>query len=231
MRLVSMLVVRNEAGRYLVEVLTQCLAISEAVVVWDDGSDDDTAQIAADMGCEVWRTDESHWATDEHLVREALYAKAMAHDPEWLYAPDADELLESPERVTGLLSGRGPYTFDMWHAWESRDAYRRDGYWKGQRGLRLFRPPVDSRFRAMTLHCGSAPESVQRAKPRPSGLRVFHLGYARPGDAVEKYARYSMLDPGGRQCPQSHYDSMLLPPHLTDKDGAPLVPATFGGVR
>ena len=220
MKLLSAIVARNEADRYLSEVLAQCLAISDHVILWDDGSTDNTAQLAANMGCEVWRTDEPRWAQHEGKVREALYEKALKHNPTWLYTPDADEVLECPEKIAGLLTGEGPYKFDMWHAWESRDHFRRDGLWIGQHATRLFRVSQgDGHWYDMPLHCGSAPACVLNRPQVECGLRIFHLGYAQPGDPLAKYARYSMLDPNGAMSPQSHYDSMLTEPLLTERDG------------
>lgn len=224
-RLVTAMIAHDEADRYLREVIEQCWTFSDRIVVWDDGSTDSTRALCRRLGCEVHGTPDSRFCTDEHFVRESVYAAAMRHAPDWIYTPDADELVEHPQRMRALMDGSGPYAFDAWHAWGSRDAYRRDGFWKGQRALRMFEPPLDGSYRPFRIHCGSAPASVLAQRHVDPGFRMFHLGYAHPDDPVRKFAHYSMVDPEAAFCPRSHYDSMLLPPTLVDADGKLLAPA------
>src|ERR1041385_9472163 len=51
--LISALLVKNEADRYLERVLRRCLEFSDKVLVLDDRSTDRSAQLATDLGCLV----------------------------------------------------------------------------------------------------------------------------------------------------------------------------------
>ena len=51
--LVSALLCKNEADRYLGRVIRRCQEFSDKVVVLDDRSTDATAQVAKDLGAEV----------------------------------------------------------------------------------------------------------------------------------------------------------------------------------
>jgi hypothetical protein len=71
-------------------------------------------------------------------------------------------------------------------------------------------PTHVDKWRESPLHCGSLPTSIWNQKGKPGknvDYIVKHLGYALSPE--EKHARYTQLDPTGKYCPLSHYQSML----------------------
>jgi len=217
-----MIVARNEAGRYLSETLPPLVALCDLVVLWDDGSDDDTARIAADLGCEVWRTEESYWERDESVVREALYMKVLEHDPEWVLCLDADEMLEAPAMLLPLLDGDGPYRLPLLHCWGDRDTVRVDDWWGNCWTIRLYKPPRDPSFTPRPLHIGGAPQAVMESPTVEAEARVLHFGYLRSEDIASKLDRYKRLDPKGEWGSLDVYASFNSPPMLADRHGNPV---------
>ena len=82
MKRVGAILARNEADRYLEEVLTDVARFCDEIVVVDDGSTDDTARICEDAGAVVSGQDTTgtarhdfsrgFWGSDETKPRAEL---------------------------------------------------------------------------------------------------------------------------------------------------------------
>ena len=93
MRLLGMMLVRNEQGRYLERVLEQMRSVCDKIVVNDDASTDRTPEICEEYGAIVSRnTGPSLWGTDELSLRKVVWAMARTHAKpgDWLLCLDAD---------------------------------------------------------------------------------------------------------------------------------------------
>lgn len=229
--LAGMMVVRNEAGRYLRLALEDLLSYCETVTVVDDASDDDTPAVLEELGSRhpeltVHRLSQPQFLQNESQLRQHLWAKTVAAGPRWVICLDADELLEERWKAegAGLLAragqlGAGLLCFNLHEFWGDKRHYRVDGFWNphGRFVPTIIRyvPGHPYRWNNHPLHGGRFPENP----PGPAlnvPLRVKHYGYVNPADQRAKYERYITADPAGRYCPFSHYQSILTPPVLRE---------------
>ena len=138
--IVGALLARNEAApdRYLRRALSNAAQFCDRIVVVDDGSTDDTAQICAQVpACRViTRPGEGWWGQDETSARAALWEAAAqeAGLDGWIYIFDADhELLGITPSDLLTLCGTTVYnawSFVLWDCWDSDEQHRVDGYWQ-----------------------------------------------------------------------------------------------------
>lgn len=229
--LAGMMLVRNEAGRYLRQALEDLVSYCETVTVLDDASDDDTPAVLADLQVTypelaVHRLTSSQFWRNESLLRQRLWAKTAQTKPHWVICLDADEVLEERWKAEGAsilteaeAKGAGMVLFNLYEFWGDTKHYRVDGYWNPQgrwaQTIMRYRPEHPYRWNNYPLHGGRFPEN-----PPGPGLivpfRVKHFGYANPADHRPKYERYVAADPEGRYSPLSHYKSILTPPVLRE---------------
>ncbi|HEY8391953.1 MAG TPA: glycosyltransferase family 2 protein [Capillibacterium sp.] len=217
----AMMVVRNEAGRYLQPVLNRLSSCVDGIVVLDDASTDRTPELclAHVKVIRFERLTTPLFAQDEARLRQRLWEMTVELDPAWILALDADELLEIEiTRVLPALCVQNRYelvTFPVYHFWGDLRHYRVDAWWHPERArtacLYRYQKNRTYRWAPRLLHCGRFPQEAYRSPRLDSTVRLLHLGYANPGEHQAKYRRYLDLDPQGRFCPLSHYRSILDP--------------------
>lgn len=198
-----MMPVRNEADRYLVRTLSALERLVDAIVVYDDASSDATAEVCTSFPkVELYRGDSPLLAVDEAGLRERLWRLAVARDPEWILALDADEELD--ERAVG----------ELWRLFDQRDydviSCRIFDFWKSETHVRVDGPwnpwnrfsPVAVRcipalsdtWNPQPIHCGRFPRAYADRSTFYSQLRVRHYGWARQEDHLRKYLFYRERD-------------------------------------
>jgi glycosyltransferase involved in cell wall biosynthesis len=221
--------VHNEAGRYLREVLESAARYADRIVVVDDCSTDESAEVALAFGAEVHRTREPLFGNEVRL-RETLWEAATATRPEWILALDADELFEAGFEavVPGLLrqAAYGWFAFRLYDLWDDRRHYRDDALWTAHTRwwpmLVRYREGFPYRFRQQAHHCGRLPENALQGQGAACTAKLLHLGWLRPDDRRRKYERYMRLDPGGRWGSLAQYESILDPqPRLSALEVSP----------
>ncbi|MDQ7793834.1 MAG: glycosyltransferase family 2 protein [bacterium] len=215
-RLTAMMPVRNEAGRYLEEVLENLLGYVDDIVILDDASTDATPDICRSFPRVILhRNPEPLFSLDESVLRETLWRLTVATEPSWILSVDADEMLEERMRQEApALIGQDEYDcveFRLFDFWGGRTHYRVDGGWnpwaRRVRMLFRYRPGQVYTWPRQRLHCGRIP--LEAREPLPvyqSDLRVMHLGWVRPEDARRKYEQYRERWSG------PHLESVLDPP-------------------
>lgn len=219
-KLTAMMIVRNEEKRFLRTVLDDLSEYVDEIVIVDDGSEDLTPEICASYKkvVSLTRSDHSEFGENEARLRRRLFWQAVATQPDWILAVDADEMFENRFKtdVRTLMNQTEVdwYAFRFYHFWNSLTHYRVDKLWAPtQYGPRLFRylTAVSYRFNPQELHGGSVPVNVVAEFPgRNVDLRIKHYGYAGTReDIYRKYLFYTGRDPASKFCPRSHYDSML----------------------
>lgn len=215
-RLTAMMPVRNEAGRYLEEVLQDLSAYVDDIVVLDDASTDGTPDICRSFPkVTLHRNPEPVFPVDESALRKALWRHTVAAGPGWVLALDADEIFEERMRqeVTHLV-GQDEYDaveFRLFDFWGGRTHCRVDGGWdpwaKRVRLLFRHRPEQTYSWPRHHLHCGRIPVEVRGSVPVfQSDLRVMHFGWVRPEDIRRKYEHYRQLHSS------PHLESVFDPP-------------------
>ncbi|MBQ3305953.1 glycosyltransferase family 2 protein [Candidatus Saccharibacteria bacterium] len=107
-KIVGLIRERNEA-LILQDTLDELAKIADAIVVFDDASEDDSVKIALNhpkvvkiLANQTWNSDVDR-SKDETLQRGALLQAGMKYHPKWILYQDADERFEKPEKVREFM--------------------------------------------------------------------------------------------------------------------------------
>ncbi|HBT17678.1 MAG TPA: glycosyl transferase family 2 [Firmicutes bacterium] len=219
--LLAMMVVKNEANRYLLPVLNHLADYVDGIVILDDASTDQTPELCRSHKkvLRFQQLEQSLFEQDEAALRKILWEMTVGLAPTWILALDADEIFET--RIIKEL----PYlihqedfdliTFPAYHFWGDLGHYRIDHYWNPALSriacLYRYQGNLTYHWTSRRLHCGRFPQEAYLAPRRLSNIRLLHLGYAAKKEHSQKYKRYLSLDPQGKFCPLSHYQSILNP--------------------
>lgn len=223
MRIIAMVVAKNEAHRYLRPFLHWTATFTDAIYLYDDQSDDGTVAIAMSAGAFVGvRSDEvpsfvEHEGKFRQAAWEWMERVALPREGDWVICLDADEFLvaegserEALEDAAASLNALGATALNMEipeiFAEVTSGLYRRvDGFWGTITGVRYVAWREGGQFADKALGCGSVPTYAHVANG--PGPWILHVGYLDPEDRQEKYDRYMAL-PGHAS---THVQSILLP--------------------
>jgi len=221
-KLTWMMLVRNEANRYLKRVLDDASEYVDEFVIVDDNSTDGTFELCSryEKVKILERVSEGSYAANELATRLQVYNLTLSTFPDWILAMDGDEVFEKPfkDKVRDLIATEDFYwySFIFCNFYNSERYYRVDGLWKPDLwmgGIRLYRHLPDYHYiwNNRPLHCGSIPINIYACMPGAfTNFRIKHYGYAGDLDDIRaKYQRYITLDPEGLYCPRWHYDSIV----------------------
>jgi hypothetical protein len=220
-KLTLAMLVRNEANRYLTQVLTHASQYIDEAVILDDASEDDTVAVCQQCLKNVPTAIYSNKKAGFHneiTLRKQLWTLTLDTKPDWILMLDADEIFEDRmiETVPHLL--RNPlvdvYYFRLYDMWSSTQ-YREDGYWQAHRHYRPFllryRKDINYVWQETPQHCGRLPINVTELPGLRCSLRIRHLGWSKAEDRLQKYYRYKQLDPQGQYGIREQYLSILDP--------------------
>jgi glycosyltransferase involved in cell wall biosynthesis len=215
------MLVRNEAGRYLEQVLSHAKNYIARAVILDDASNDNTTEICRrildGLPLRIESNKEPHF-NNEIVLRKQLWQMTVAECPEWILTLDADEIFEDRmlKEASGLVANSqvDVYCFRLYDLWDDRH-YREDPYWCAHQFYRPFMvrylPDFDYQWRETPQHCGRLPYNITALRSENSEIRLKHLGWIRPADRLAKYERYKRLDPQGIFGVKEQYLSILDP--------------------
>lgn len=220
-KLTLAMLVRNEADRYLPEVLKHAASYIDQAVILDDASEDNTVAVCKSILKDIplkLVTNSEPGFTNEVQLRAQLWNLTTATNPDWILCLDADEILENKvsEEIQFLLNQPyyDHYAFRLYDFWD-QDHYREDEYWQAHNFYRTFlvryQPHFNYFWKDSPLHCGRFPHNIADLPGAVSRLRVKHLGWASPADRLKKYQRYMELDPEGKFGIIEQYKSILDP--------------------
>lgn len=232
-RIFGHLCIRNEADRYLADVLGWHGAFLDAIHVYDDQSDDASRFVARELGAVVTVRLEGvpSFFEDESRFRssgwELMEASLEPTSDDWILCLDADEFFVSPSEPERRALERMIFMADLLrdvHAVDLRideifdvvagvPMRRTDGFWGGIHGVRLVRFQPDARFRSKAMGGGSVPTYAAHAyDAKVYDCSLLHYGYATAEDRAAKYQRYSRLAGNGHN--PVHIESILTQPVL-----------------
>jgi glycosyltransferase involved in cell wall biosynthesis len=221
---------RNEAasGRYLQRVIAHCQTFSDAVLLLDDRSADDTAKVASDLGCLVKTRGafyEPAWGK-ETPARAQLWewaAHEAGRDNGWVLVCDADMLLQGEPAAIRALCWSWEvvaWAMPLADAWGDEQHYRVDGPWAG--GPTTARPWL---FKASAapqgwqptwsgrgIHSGHCPANFGELGPclvAPPDVFWLHMAYVSPEHRKEKAARYAAVAAQMSDFERAHAASIL----------------------
>ena len=221
-KIIAQMVGRNEANKYLPEVLERLKSQVDEIVFTDDCSDDNTAEIASKYA-NVYKTPKPMFTTHEGRLRRYAWLNLENHATEgdWIIAIDCDEMLYDSSDITKTdirqilnSSEKDVVNVRFYHMWNDTQ-YRVDKLWAPNNSSRIFRFMSGAMFRDRALACGSEPTYVldlinQRNYFVNSNLIMQHLGYIKDEDKQSKYQRYSTID-GGEFHALNHINSIVDP--------------------
>lgn len=220
-RLVTALLVKNEADRYLARVLQRCQEFSDTVLVLDDRSSDGTEALAKSLGCQVRGRSilkGDAWG-NEAPARAELWDWAVQEAQDgWILIADADMLLHGDPRPLTKSVETNAWAFILYDVWdESERLFRHDGYWKGHVTPRpwlvrpsTFGPDFVPQWPAKGVHPGHIPQNaplVCGIAP-PDAYWWLHLSYARATDRVAKRAAYRAVEGQLTEFERQHAESI-----------------------
>lgn len=219
-KIIGGMLVRNEADRYLQEVLGQFIQICDELVIIDDCSDDDTVSICGQYATiPVIETCTQLWESNEFIQRQRLWESCsnLCESQDWIFILDADEIFVYDEikKIRQVLQNCaklkdifGMRLYDMWDTYN----YREDLYWNAHTRLWPFAVRFyksrDYMWNDNHLHCGRFPKN-SFGMPYISEFKIKHMGWATEEDRIKKYERYMRVDPDGRYGVMDQYKSIL----------------------
>lgn len=214
------MVVKDEADRYLREVLQHARRYVHRAVIVDDGSSDNTAdlcrQLLQGIPLTLVENKESALWGQEAKVRQQAWDLAVATDPDWILCLDADEIFEDAiiNNISYLINQ--PYydyvAFRLYDFWTPTH-YREDEHWQAHKTYRPFLVRYQANYHYQwqdaPLHSGRFPVNISQLPGIISNIRVKHLGWINPLDRAKKYWRYMAVDGEGKYGNLAQYQSIL----------------------
>lgn len=217
-RLISAILCRNEADRYLQRVIQRCVEFSDEILVLDDGSTDGSVELAKSLGCLVkQRTQTGAWG-NESPARSELWDRAvkLAKDG-WILFNDADQLLHGDARPLCETWEASAWAFILYDLWDATH-YRADGFWQAHTVPRpwlvrpsAFGPGFVPQWSGRAMHVGHIPSNAPLAclVAPPDRYWWEHLAYSTPEQRVAKHAKYLSVADQLTPAERAHAESIL----------------------
>lgn len=213
------MIVKNEEGRYLKQLLTGLQNCIDEAVIIDDASTDKTAQICRESlpGVPLHLiTNKQSMFSNESELRKLQWEETIKTNPEWIINLDADEMMESSfwRDIDAILEkeSTGAFGFPLFDMWNERQ-YRDDALWNAHKRhqtlLIRYEPNFAYEWNTKAQHCGRFPSYEGDNCSLEIPYRIQHFGWAREEDRARKQRRYEQLDPGAVFGSQEQYDSIL----------------------
>ena len=201
-RLLVQMIVRNEADRYLKEVLKEISKSADKIIILDDNSTDDTVEICRSFpNTYVEANTTCEFVVNESKLRERLWemVRRRGFEGDWVLTLDADEIFDeafSAELAILMSSSYDWVSFHLLDLW-NRKEYRRDGFWSPV-VARLFRFKDLPYSISGEIHCKNVPRYVYETDNGVcrSDIALKHLGYLREEDREKKFLFYSQKSVG-----------------------------------
>ncbi|HEV8189447.1 MAG TPA: glycosyltransferase family 2 protein [Pyrinomonadaceae bacterium] len=197
-----MLRVRNEA-RWIERVVRSIQLVCDNVFVLDDNSEDETALLCRQLGCEVFASpfEDIHEARDKDYLLAKVWASGARLGDTCLMV-DGDEALhpdDAPAVVKAVDAKVVCGSTHIVYLWDNEQQIRVDRWYKAFRRPSLFRlvsPLLTFKRTAFggNFHCSSAPAQLL-ASVTPLAVRLLHYGYMHREDRIRKFHWYNSVDP------------------------------------
>lgn len=211
--------IKNEANRYLRQVLEAAKEYIDAAVIIDDASTDNSVEICQEVlngiPLHIIRNTESKF-TNETSLRQQQWNETIKTDPDWILVLDADEIFETnfktqiaPLLVQDMID---VFYFRLYDFWDENH-FREDPYWNAHDVYRPFlvryKKDFTYQWNMQPLHCGRLPCNINELSGATTSLRLKHYGWSKADDRITKYHRYKTLDPNGTFGIMAQYESIL----------------------
>jgi hypothetical protein len=215
-RITLSMIVHNEGGRYLRQVLESAKCYISNAVIIDDASDDDTLKVVCEVlqgiPFKIVHNAVSKFSNEIEL-RKQQWKETLDTNPEWILNLDADEMFDGDLRTLDLSDPAvDAYYFRLYDMWNDF-SYRDDQFWSAHNSYRPFlvryNPELTYAWKETAQHCGRFPLTISNLSYRTSDIRLKHLGWMKAEDREAKYDRYMKLDPACAFGWKAQYESIL----------------------
>lgn len=202
-KIVALCRVKN-GGEIFKKCLTKVSSMVDEVIVFDDNSTDNTAEIAQKFSNVVYH--KSQWQTlDEARDRQWMLDKARELKADWCWIMDHDEMPSDKlyRDIRTIVENANPekdlYSFKICHLWNSEKQFRTDGLWGQFWQGRLFRVRKQMVIKSnqtagdANYHCSAHGDiPVQCIEMLP--YSIYHYGNMDKNVRFKKYLWYTAND-------------------------------------
>jgi len=197
LRLLGFLQMYNESENdNLIRVLNHMKNFCDEIVIYDDGSTDDSVEIALKYTKHVIRGKTNDFQ-NELQHKQQLLNLALSLNPDWIVWLDADEVFDRDGTTHGIralcnygnVKGIDGFSFQEFNLWKSTNKYRVDGLWNKLWQVRLWKNNENLKFlQEKGLHRQIYPLGLK--KIYRSDIKVIHYGFSSEKKIKEKYEMY-----------------------------------------
>ena len=210
--------VYNEEHRFLEECLKNMKQITDKIVIIDDGSTDNSYNIAAKYAINIIKTNRLY-NENESFLRKLLWDECgkIANNDDYIFINDADEMftqnsiLHFQEEFKKVIKydadAIGFYRYDMW----DKTHYRKEKLWNSDAPwvrCAKFKKDFTYYWTGLKIHGGSIPVN-SFVNYYPTKLQIQHWAYSTPELRAEKIKFYDQYDPGNNYGLPRQYESIL----------------------
>lgn len=239
----GMMIVRNEADRYLQSVLEWHLNFLDDIFIFDDQSEDETVDLCLSYTDNVKRRPPSvppflehegffrQWAWEDlHNSGVSEGDMVLLIDADEFFVSDRDELVALAALNDEMLTaGASSVRFMMPEIWDYRgdDLFIRvDGFWNRNKNIRLVKYREGTTFAPKKMGGGSVPMWYTNEHVYEGIDPIIHFGYLNSDDREAKSKRYTEIVGNGHSA--RHIASILDKPRLQKWEG--VTPRWWRGV-
>lgn len=183
----------NEKGN-LRPCLESLRPYCDEIIVYDDGSTDDSIEVYYEFDCKVLRSKTNDFKNElRHKQQQLELCKVLKAD--WIFRIDADEILDWRGASGGLRSllqesDKPSYAFHTINLWRSPCFYRLDNSYNDVVFNRLWRCRPDLQFKIEHgLHLTNYPIGVTEGEGF-APFEILHYGFASDEAIIDKYEMY-----------------------------------------
>jgi len=196
-KLIAFLQIHNESKKGNLErVLNHISRFCDDIVIYDDGSTDNSCEIASKFTSNIIRSDVNDFKNEiEH--KQKLLELALSLNPDWIVWLDADEVFDRDGELYAIRNlckfGESKkidgFSFQEFNLWKNLSEYRVDEKWHKLWQIRLWRNNGELEFeRGIGLHNKLHPNGIK--KICKSDVKLIHYGFSEKDKINEKYHMY-----------------------------------------
>ena len=202
LRLVGIMSIHNESKNGNLErALNHLSKFCDDIVIYDDGSTDDSYEVASKYTKHIIRSNVNDFS-DESSHRQKLLELALTLDPHWILSMDCDEVYDKDGENFGIkalckygqIKGIEAFSFLVYNLWKSDNHCRVDGPWSYNWNIRLWRNTgklkIDVKY---GLHQPICPVHLYQKNYR-SEIKLIHYGFSTTEKINARYDRYKKND-------------------------------------